>query len=346
MSLQAADIPDIVTSTLRDLGPGKWTDLTTDIQDCYTIRRLMKGSRMKTFTDGGYEFQWNIMKDAGTSARSVGLGAQDVVDVTDVMIQATHPFRHYTFNYAFEHREPAFNRGKAAIYDLVKSRRIAEHVGFIKLLERHMWRVPGATSDNITGIPYWIVKNNTTGFNGTTPSGYSTVAGLSPTTYPRWANYTGQYTNISVDDFIVLLDTALDKTGFEPLVDMPTYNTGDQYEIYTTQVGRAGMKRLAMEQNDDLGFDLDPAYNKVYYRRVPLVWIPQLDEDTTDPFYGINWGEFKMAVLGGWWMKETKVEIQPGQHTVTAVHTDCTLNPFTRNRRRHFVLAKGTTMPS
>ncbi len=38
--------------------------------------------------------------------------------------------------------------------------------------------------------------------------------------------------------------------------------------------------------------------------------------------------------------------IQPGQHTVSANHVDCSFNWITRNRRRHFVLATNTTMPA
>lgn len=344
-ALQAADVPDLVTATLRDLGRGKWTDLTSDTQEFHVMKKFMKGNKIVTF-DEGYEFQWNVKTDDNRSARSVGLAATDVVDIRDTMTTGNHPFRHLTCNYGFELREPAFNRGKSAIFNLVESRRIDARVSMVKLAELQMWRVPTSTSTDIHGIPYWVVKNNTEGFNGGAPSGYSTVGGLSPTTYTRWKNYTGQYTAVSADDLVLKLDTAMDKTGFMPPVDMPVYNTGDAYEIYTTQGARQTMKQLAMAQNDNLGFDLDPAHGRVMFRRVPIQWIAQLDEDTTDPFYGINWGEFKLAVLKGWFMRPTRIENQPNQHTVTVVHEDSTVNPFTRNRRRHFVLATDTTMPS
>jgi len=101
-----------------------------------------------------------------------------------------------------------------------------------------------------------------------------------------------------------------------------------------------------MQQNDNLGFDLDPANGKVMFRRTRIDWIPQLDEDTTVPFYGINWGKMKLAVMKGWLMRPTRIEIVPNQHTVTAVHEDSSINPYTTDRRGHFVLATGTTMPS
>ena len=49
MGLHAADIGDIVSSTLRDLGRGKWTDLTSDIQEHHAMRRLMSKKRMEVF---------------------------------------------------------------------------------------------------------------------------------------------------------------------------------------------------------------------------------------------------------------------------------------------------------
>ena len=337
---QAADIGDLVTSTLRDLGPGKWTDLSYDLQGYHTVKRLMKGNRIKTF-DSGYEFQWQVMVASTSSARSVGLGAEDVVNIQDTMISGNHPFRHQTFNFAFEEREPAFNRGKAEIYDLVASRRHKARVDYMKLIEDQAWSNPASTSDDIHGIPYWIVKaSGTPSFQGGAASGYTTVGGINPTTYTQWKNWTGQYTLVTAEDLVVKLDDAMDYTAWMPPVDGPSYNTGDQYEMYTTQSVRGSLKRIAMDQNDDLGFDLDPAYGQVMFRRTPIVWIPQIlgGGDTTNPIYGVNWGVMKWAVLRGWWMKQAPEAVVGDQHTVRVVHTDCTCNLFTMDRRRHFVL--------
>lgn len=355
MPLQAADIGDLVTSTLRTLGRGKYTDLTGDLQDYPTARLFLKQGRVESFaartSEEGYEFSFTLMLNSNGSARSVGLGATDIVNIKDVDTTATHPFRHFTCNYGFELREPAFNAGKAEIFNLVKQRRIGAMIDMIKLIEKQVWRVPAVGSTDMYGIPYWIVKSGTAtttnnGFNGITPSGFSTVAGIDPNLQLRWRNFAAPYTNVTVDDLVVTLDLAMDKTLFVPPVDMPTYNTGDHYTIMTTQKARAKMKQLALAQNDNLGFDLDAAYNRVMFRRVPIDWVPQLDEDTTDPFYGINWGELKMAVMKGWWMRDTDVKVYPGQHTVAAGFVDNSCNTLTRNRRRHFVISNGTTMPA
>ncbi len=126
---------------------------------------------------------------------------------------------------------------------------------------------------------------------------------------------------------------------------MPTYNTGDDYGFYTNYNVVAGLEQLARAQNENLGTDVAAMDGQVQFKRRPVMPVKVLDDDTTDPIYGINWGEFKTIKLAGWWMRETRIPIQPGQHTMSATHVDCSFNWITRNRRRHFVIAKNTGLP-
>lgn len=343
----ATDIGDLDLGTLRDLGPMRLTDLMSSLQHHKTFKNLTK--KTKTFS-GGKEFQWNIQYQTSGTARSVGLGYTAVANIRDTTAQASHPFRHGTYNYSFEDRELLMNRGPAMIFDLIKTRRRSAAADWVEFQETKAWRVPSSSSDDPHGIPYWIVKNNTVGFNGTVPSGYTTVGGLNPSTAVggKWKNYTGQYTAITEADLVDKLETAMDMTGFEPLTDQgpDDYNTGDSYALYVNQTTRQGLKRVAKSFNDNLGFDLDPANGRVMFRRVPIEWIAKLDEDTTNPVYGINFGVFKTAILKGDWMHETRIEVNPHQPRMKTVHTDCTFNYFTWDRRRHFVLATDTSMPA
>jgi len=349
MALHAADIPDLVSSTLRELGRGKWTDIASDVVEHHAFRRLMGKKRMEVF-DSGYEFQWNLMTGHNGSARFTGLGYTANVNITDNIIQGNHPFRYATFNWGIERREIAHNRsGPNRILELIKVRRKAAMISLVELMETAFWRCPAAGDvDSPHGIAYWIVKSATAtttnnGFNGGAPSGYTTVGGINPTTYPRWKNFAAPYTNIDKADLVATMDLAMDRTGFVPPVDVPTYNSGDDYEILTTRTVRKGLKDIAEGQNDDLGFDLDPANGKVMFRRTPITWIPALDADTDNPIYGINWGELFVATLAGEWMQDTSFEKLPNQPTMMATHTDSTFNFATRNRRRHWVISNGTS---
>lgn len=350
-TLQATDIADLVTTTLNELGELKFTDLMSDYQNTIALKRVMKKNKM-TF-DAGPEVEWNVITNHNDSARFVGLGETDVVDIPNVMTTGKVPWRHITWNWAIERREIAMNRSPRRIVELAKTRRIASFGSAIIKFERHLWRVPASTNTTEPyGVPYWIVKSNTAtstneGFNGTVPSGYTTVGNINPTTYDRWANYATQYTNITKDDLIRKMRRACVFTDFMPLVDdMPVYNTGDDYGYYTNYSVLGTLEEILEQQNEDLGSDVASQDGKCLFRRVAMTWVKELELDTTGVVYGINWGEMKTMGLRGEWMNETSIPIQPGQHTVSATHTDCSWNLFCRNRRRNWVLATDTTMPA
>jgi hypothetical protein len=345
-TLQADAIGDLIKTTLNELGEMRFTEIATDLQNHVAMSKLLKKNKV-TF-DAGPLFQWDVMTDHNHSARAVGLYAQDNVNVPDVMTQGQVPWRHVTHNYAIERREVAMNRSPRKIVDLLKTRRIASMISMAEFMEDRVWKLPASNDTlNFYGIPYWVVKSASEGFNTSAPSGYTTVGNINPLTYNRWANWAAAYTQVSKEDLVRKLRKAFVYTNWKPPVDgIPTFNTGDSYELYSNYAVVGPMEELLEAQNDSLGNDVASKDGQVLVRKTPLQWIPKLDEDTTNPCYGINWGEFKVAALRGEWLNETQIPIQPGQHTVSAVHIDLTMNLFTRNRRRHFVVSNGTTLPA
>ncbi len=352
--LQGTDVADLVSTTLNNLGRMKMTDVISTYQNTIFFKRLAKKSKMNF--DGGTECEFNLITDQNNSARPVGLYYQSQVNPTNVMAKGKMPWRHVTWNWGIDGREISMNSSPNKIVDLIKTRRISAQASGVIFFEARGWRCPAVTdTDNFMGIPYWIVKSATAtttnnGFNGGVPSGYTTVANIDPTAVgitPKWNNYTDAYTQVSTDDLIPKLWDASDYTDFAPIVDdIPTYNLGDDYGYYTTHSVRKQMKQILQAQNDDLGFDLDPTANKLTFRRSPVTWVKELDQDTTNPVYGINWGVFHLMGLKGWWMKETKIDVHSNQPTVSATHTDSTINTYCTDRRRNFVISNGTTMPA
>lgn len=345
MALQADNIADLVVATLKDLGEMKFTEIATDLQEFVAMRNLLRKNRI--VLDSGYGIQWQVMIDHSNAANFVGLYATDNVNVGDVMKQATMPWRHVTTNYAIDRRELAMNRSARRIVDLLKIRRIDAMIALAAKFEDRFWAVPAVDDEtNPHGVPHWIVKSNSTGFNGTVPSGYTTVAGLNPTTYPRWTNYTAQYTNVTKDDFVRKARAMATKTKFmAPVEGIPTYNTGDTKGYYTNYACLGLLEELLEAQNDRLGTDLASMDGRTLFRKVDVVYVPKLDADTTNPFYQIPWGDFKTYVLRGEWLNETKIDVMPNQHTVAAVHVDCSLNWIMKNRRTSGVIATNTGLP-
>jgi len=356
MAIQAANIQDLVTTTLKNLGRAKWTDNSSDLRRTTAMKMLVNKSKMDMIAgEGGYEFQFNRSTGVGNTFRFVGLGAPDIVDITNHMGTGTIPWRHMTWNWAYDYREPLFNSGASRIVELIKTRRIAATGAAIIGTETAMWRAPAATDDtSIYGIPYWIVKSNTAatfanndGFNGLAPSGYTMVAGINPTTDTRWRNYATQYTNVSKDDFIRKARRMAEYTNFTPLVDnTPTYDQGDKCEYYTNYNLYGTLVEILESQNENLGIDIAPYEGKPTFNRTKINNIPELDRDTTNPFYQIPWGVFRMKGMSGSWMKETFIPNKSDQHTISIYHTDCTLNTLCYDRRQCGVLATDTTMPS
>lgn len=351
-TLQATDYADLITTTLNTYGRLQFTDLMSDYRNTIALKRLIRKNKMNF--DCGPEVEFSVITGTNGSARAVGLGESDQSNITNVMVRGKMPWRHVTWNWGVEHRTIAMNRSPAKIVDLAQTARISAMGAAIEFFEQRLWKVPSASDTlNIHGIPYYIVKSNTAatyananGFNGLVPSGYTTVANLNPTTYARWANYATQYTAVTKDDLIRKARRMAEYTKFELLVDdVPDYNTGDDLNYCSNYALVGALEEILESQNENLGHDIASMDGKAMFRRVPVLAIPELDADTTNPLYQINWGEMHAMGLRDWWMKETVLNPQPGQHTVTTTHTDCTLNLLCRNRRRMGVLATDTTMP-
>lgn len=351
--MQASDIQDLINVSLDELGRLKFTDLASDYQSTIALKRLFRKNKM-TY-GGGPNVRFNVMFDTNGSSRTVGLGFTAIVDIPNVMTYGSVPWSRKTFNWAMDIEEPEINSGDSMIVDIMKVRRLPAFGSFIVDVERGLWAAPDATNfaggePDFLGIPYWVVKSNTAftitneGFNGTVPSGFTTVAGLSPTTYPRWRNYAEQYTAVTPDDLIRRMRRAMKYTDFTPLVDdMPTYNTGNDYGIYTNEPVQTSCEELLDDRNENLGNDLGPMES--VFARTPITFVKQLNLDTTNPVYILNWGEIGTMRRRGFWMREIPVPVNPNQPTISAVHVVSSFNTICRNRRRQAVLSTDTTMP-
>lgn len=346
MVLLATQLNDLVATTLRNLGKPNFTEIATDLQDHTAMSSLLKKNRV--VLTSGYGVQWDVMVNHSGSAANVGLGASDNVQIVDTMVQAQADWRNTTANYAVIGQEIDMNREPARIVDLIRDRRLGCMISMAELMERNFWGPPVTVTDSVTpwGINTWLVKNATQGFNGGAPSGFTSI-GLNPTTYPRWKNWTDLYTAVTKDDLIRRMRKAATFCKFKPPVEnIPTFNTGNDWMYYTNYSVVGALEEVLESQNESLGNDVASRDGQTLFRRTPVEWVPILETDTTNPVYGINWGEFKTYVLSGWWMKETNVPIYPGQHTMSAHFMDCTYQWIMKNRRTNFVIATGTTYPS
>ncbi len=358
MPIQATNVADVLIISLNQLGRLKFTDLMSKYQNTIALKRIFK--KHKATIESGPEVQFNIMTDTNHSARHVELGYVSRVSIPNLMAVGKMPWRHTTWNWALERRLVAMNSGDSKIVDMAQTQRIAAFGDAIILFEKTLWRCPSITDFNLNpvGIPYFVVKSNTAftsgatgnyGFTGAVPSGYTLVANINPTTQAsgRYQNYAEQYTNITKDDLVFKMRRAQFYTDFMPLVDdVPEYNLGNDYGIYTNYATAAQIIGILEAQNQNLGSDLSAFEGKAVFLGTKLQPVRELDDDTTGPVYMLNWGELGAMGLKGEWMNEKHFPAEATQPTISMTNTDCSWNLKCQNRRRQAILATDTTMPA
>jgi hypothetical protein len=342
MSLSAEQIADLVSTTLNELGRGKWTDIASVYQEYYALPKLLKQEKVQF--DSGPEIELQVMHKYGGNAKHTGLYATDDVNSEDIMAKGKIPWRHSTTNWSYDEREITMNAAPSKIVDLVKTKRAGAMGGLAELMETALWSKPASSADVTTpfGLTYWIVKyDGTGGFDGGNPTGFTSGAGnISSSTYTRWANWAAQYTTSDKADLISKMRKAYTKIQFKSPVDYPSASGADRYTIYTNYDGLAALEDIGESQNENLGRDVASMDGKIVFRGNKVDYVPYLDNDTENPYYFVNWGVFDMVFLKGEYLKETGPIPAPKQHRVKEVHVDLTWNTRCVDRRRLAVIHK------
>jgi hypothetical protein len=359
MALQASGLADLINLSLPELGRMRFTDAASKYHETVALKRIFNKAKNKGSVDSGPTIRFNLMYDIGGSARFVGLGFTATNDIKNVMTYGEVPWRHFTWNWSMIDQEVQMNSGASKIVDLMKTRRMSEFASLVVLLERHIWSTPDADDDEgVYPIPYYVVKSNTAattanndGFNGTVPSGFTTVAGLNPSTANgtpggRYRNYATQYSTVAKNDLIRKMRRGAVYTNFKPIVDgVSDYNTGNDRGWYTNYSVASVFEEILEAQNENLGKDLASMDGKSLFRGAPIEVVQELDLDTTNPVYGLQWGVLKFKRLRGEWMRDIPVKPNPNQPTVSTVHNVSTCNLTCEDRRQQMVFATDTTMP-
>lgn len=356
--LQAADIIDLVNSTLKDLDYGKVTEIATDTQDHVVANVFMRTNskgetpRLKKY-GSGTALQWSLLTGHNNSAAFQGLYHRFTVNQTDGTTTATMPWAHGNYNWTFEQRELAMNRSVSRIWDYMKLKKRMGHISWAELLEASFWDAPSAAdTDAPFGLPYWVTKNATEGFTGGPLAGHSDRAGLSLTTYPRLKNYAFPFVNIDDDDFIEKLSRAMRETKFiSPMGGKDSQEHASANGVSGRMLATNGtmltaLERLARSNNDNLGNNVIAKFGEVMVNQHKVRWVPRLDDDTTNPFYGIDLDMFMIGYLADWFMKVKVIPELPDQPTVGVTHTFTTFNYFCYSPRTSFVGSNGTSYPT
>jgi hypothetical protein len=339
MSLQISQIDDAVQLTLNNfIKKGSFLNMQTDLTDYVAVREMWK-TRKNVF-EGGIAWEFQVQMDHNHSAKTVGLFEQDSSVFNDTMTNGSVPVRHVNAHFIYDQREPDFQRGATKIVDLVQTRSSAMDSSFYELLEEQMWGKPATSSDDksIFGIPYWIVKNSTTGLTGGNPAGFTSgAAGIDSTVYPRWKNYSAAYAAVTADDLLDKMRQAHLETQFRsPLSHSEPTLGGMKNGIYVNSTTHRALQKLFDTRNMNLGSDLGG--QAVNFKSTAITYAPYLNNDSSNPVYMIDWKWMAVGCMAGWENNLTPPYMVPGKHTVRRVDRDASINMICTDRRRQTVL--------
>lgn len=358
MALRAAEILDLIEVTLADKGELKFDEAAAEFQRHEVFGRIMKDRSQSELFEGGTSIERHVMVTTTGHARQVGMHAQDVVNIGDIWQKTSTPWRHTNTYYAWERREFLMNRGKKKIQDLILGRRSDSTISFADHVEKQFWAKPADSSDEleIFGAPYWVVSNNTEGHNGSLADGFSSgPGGLNSDTYTGTKNYSGQYTNVTKTDLIKMMRAAQMLTNFKSPIDFASFRTGvgQRFRIYVNKSVVADMEDVGEAQNENLGRDLGSTHiqpagtpgtrdffefdGALVFRRAPVVWVPALDGDSTNPVYMLDLAFFHPVFLTGDFMHEDAPAKFGTQHNTIVVQQDTTWNVICTRRRAQTV---------
>ena len=339
MPIEVSDLKGIIQTTLSEYEKGSVVDIASDLTEYMFLDKLLPRHKK---SHRGKSFKWNLMTKIGENAKHTALFDKRNIDISDNIIQGEVPWRFTKTSYAFDLREEEINSGSAEqLVDLIDTRRQGAKAALAVLMEEAGWGKPTDSSDGLTpyGIEYYIVKNATEGFYGGAPSGFSDVAGISPTTYDKWRNYTGPYTNVTKDDLILSMKKSVLETGFKTPMQAPALDQSgiaNKYQIYMNKNTYLEFDKVGESQNDNLGRDVASMFGTLVFKNNPIIHVPYLDSDDENPVYMVNWNTFEIAVLDNWMLRETITDAPTYSHVVI-VEIDLAWNTICKNRRMNAV---------
>lgn len=340
----AQTMNDIVLATQYHLGRLKFQQIAQSLTHYEVWTKWFKKDRV-TF-DSGQGIQRTLMtKIDSAAAAHVGYLQEDEVNIIDVLSRLQIPWRHATTHWGLVYQtDVLMNSAEALVVNVLKPRRMAALLALVELLENAAWAAPPSSDDETEpfGLPYWVVTNTSTGFNGGAASGHTTVGGVSMTAVPAFKNYTAQYTAVSKADLIKKMRTAHRACRFISPITVDDYrgSAGERYRVYVNEATISDIEDVGEASNDNLGRDIASMDGTMVFRKHPIVHVPKLDENTSNPLYMIDHSTFYPVILKGDYLRESEPQKAPNQHNAYQVFVDLSYNYLCLDRRRNAAFTK------
>jgi hypothetical protein len=355
-----SDLIDLQKTTLENL-PSMDFEVALNSQEYNVINDWFRSEKIQV--ESGTSIVRNIILDTSGNARHVRLYQKSSINVGDVQKRITAPWVQVESQYSIERREALRNRKPAMYISLLKSRRLDGMLSLADLLETRAWLSPEDVNDDLNprGLPYWlskVVPTNGTGYSATidVPGAFSgrrvrynggtdaltDKGGLDPTSLTKYRNWADTFTAID-GNFVLKMRKAFHATNFKSPMLVKDIKEGpsSKFRIYMGLDNLSNFEDLTTKSNDNLGSDLDKFHGMTTFRRVPVVYTPQLDADADSVIYAVNHAKFFPIVQDGDWMREGEPMMDVELHNVITTFIDGSYQYFCTNvRQAGFVLSK------
>jgi hypothetical protein len=354
-------IGDMLTTYVEGYLPNVWMDADRDFNNFFVVQELFK-SRMTQGPDAP-TFTWHFKVDSSDNTLATELFDNDSVNRINLLEKATQYYAVQKTHFAIDVREMSGGLGNYQVLNHLDAQASDMLDGFARKNEIWWWTLPvypNTTNRKPSGAPYYVVKSTSTaqqafGFNGSNPSGYSSVAGLDRTdaTFEGTKNGAFVYGAINDSDGLSKLDDAINKSGFKPpypskgeRVPAQRYKLASHYTPWKTYQDLLG--GVNDNRGSDMGKYKATSDGSVFYRSIPWTWVDALTNsaseayDSTEPIYGFDMSTWDFMKKGPWFMK--KSEITTGNsHNLRVTWMDSIINYRCTSPRSNFVGHKATT---
>lgn len=326
----------------------------------YFIAQMLKGRDVAQTVQGGQTIKDVVqLTDAGTG---VWYDPNEDMDIQNVDVQTSLEirWRFHADHFTYTQQELELNSGDAQTYlkNLAKSKRQARTTSTFNQLETALW-APASNADMelSTGKrPYSIPAFITT--DGLAPSGFTTVAGINPSTVAGWRNQVETYDPDNVIDLWDGLLMAMDKMFMKVQFEAPQGGPAEYFEndklmkmkIATNLDGRALLSALTRDGNDRLvpADNLGWVAGNITYAGIPLQYVKALDTALVNSgavitagepwFYYVNLNYLFPVFHANRYMKEEAPKDHPRQPFSKVCWSDTYLNYFCQSRRRQGII--------
>lgn len=264
--------------------------LNEALSQSYVLSILIEANGIDNITQGGTAIVDFIQVAQNNSFGFYAPGDQLTPAQADTMKQISAPWRYASFNYAFENEIIALNEEDVSKFE--KLDEIYESSAFNSCIdgtEASLWAVPSNSDMEAVGgrqpysIPVFINE-----FTNGTPSGFTTIMGVNPSTSPVWRPQQQAYTMANISDpksntgLLRALQRMSSLVQFRPVRFGKTGkyqddNAVDSLMLITNLDGQTQYQNCLYATNDRTATPTDAGNKMIEFQGRELMYVTYLD---------------------------------------------------------------------